>query len=237
MYITKKGMYNMAVNFYISINGSRLNGYSVCIENYRIDIESLDVSYRHSVYYNKERDLNDIKSNIIEIKNIDVIKGLTINILNLIKDNLILLNSTFEYRGSSFYIDKSEWLITRSTLSILDWSIVLTEILVNLRKYILNLKELVTGHVIINNVLVREGDLVKIKKKIQKIEKLCITPGNKDICIVKYMFNPEYYVEYEPDIMRYINGVSNKESKLFDDYYRVAGGYSMENERDKYETW
>lgn len=244
MYITKKGMYSMAINFVIE---NKCRFLSVHIENYEIDLDGMDFRHTYSIYYNKERALGDIRDNIKSIGDIDIIRSLSLNILSLIKDNLNMMNSKFEYDGINVAINKKELKIFNDkVVSVFDdfshyrnkdWVGLLTEVLVNLRKYILNLKELVSGHVIINNTLIKEGNLVRVKKKLYKIEKLCITPGNRDICIVKYMFNPEYYVEYESDLIKYVGGVTIQDSKMFEDYYRVVGGHSIEEKLDRFEPW
>lgn len=219
----------MAINFLIENNHNFLD---VHIENFRIDIE--DINNKYSIYYNKERLASNIQDDIKLINDTTMIKLLTLNIVSLIRDNLKTLNSRYRYNGINIDISKEDVILFNYRVVDLfsdfnfneqyskDWVSLLTEILFNLRKYIINLKEIVNGHLFINNVLVQDGDLVKIKNRLHKIERLCISPGNRDICIVKYYFNNEFYVEYESDLIKYISDVSDSDNRLFEDYYTIV---------------
>lgn len=217
----------MAINFLIKDDHNILG---VNIKNFNISMSSANENY--NIYYNKERVITDIKCDIQSIRDINITRLLTLSIISLIKSNLKSLGSTYKYQGASISISRDEVNLFNHKVIYLsydfdkynkyDWNNLLLEILVNLRKYIIDLEEIVGGHIIINNILIQNGSIVKIKNRLHKIEKLCISPGNNDICIVKYYFNNEFYVEHESDLIKYVNNVSNRDSRLFEDYYTIV---------------
>lgn len=217
----------MAINFLIKDIHHVLG---VDIKNFNINMSGDNENY--SIHYNKERAICDIKEDIKSIGDINITRLLTLSIISLIKSNLKSLDSTYKYQGASISINKYEIYLFNHKVNYLsydfdknnhyDWNNLLLEIVVNLRKYIIDLEEIVGGHIIVNNILIQNGSIVKVKNRLHKIEKLYILPGNGDICIVKYYFNNEFYVEYESDLIKYINNVSNRDSKLFEDYYTIV---------------
>lgn len=217
----------MAINFLIKDIHHVLG---VDIKNFNINMSGNNENY--SIHYNKERAICDIKGDIKSIGDINITRLLTLSIISLIKSNLKSLDSTYKYQGASISINRDEICLFNHKVNYLsydfdknnhyDWNNLLLEIVVNLRKYIIDLKEIVGGHIVVNNTLIQNGSIVKVKNRLHKIEKLYISPGNRDICIVKYYFNNEFYVEYESDLIKYINNVSNRDSKLFEDYYAIV---------------
>lgn len=204
--------------------------YDCSISNYKIYADSTKQGYE--IYFNKERLIEDIRNDIAIIDDKILISKLSLRLLNLIKSNLIKLSSKYIYTSDNIEINKDvlkvfnivdpdEAYISKKSYN---WEGLLLEILVNLRKYIINLSELAPGHIVVNNNLIQEETVLRVKNRLYKIEKLCILPGNKDMCIVKYYLSNEFFVEYEDDVIKYMKDVSNEESKVYNEYFEVIGG-------------